>query len=636
MLNNLFSSFDLKGKTIKNRCVVPAMVTNYCESDGTASERYIAYHEARAKGGFGLIITEDYVVNPTGKGFSNVAGLWNDEQIESHSKLPEAVHKYGTTILAQIYHCGRQSSKAVTGADLYAPSAIACPFSPDTPLELTEEEILKLVEDFGDCALRAKKCGFDGIEIHGGHGYLVAQFMSPYSNKRTDEYGGSLNNRLKFPVKIIKNIREKCGDDFIIGFRISADEFIEGGRTLEVTKVIVPVLEDAGIDIIHVSAGCYASADAIIPPAYVKPAWIADMAKEIKEIAKVPVISVGRINTPEIADSVIGSGKADFVAMGRASLIDPDMPNKAKEGRFEDIRYCIGCNYGCIGVLFSNNPIRCVLNPVLGKENEPAITHAEKSKKVAIVGAGPAGLEAARVAKEAGHDVVVYEKSEYAGGNFRLAAIPPSKGEISSFISWQLKQLKDLNIEIKYNTEVTSQFLDENPADVIIIATGSSSIKPPIAGANLPHVVTANDVLSGKVNVGYRNAIIGGGQVGAEVANHLAVHLKSVTLIEMGPEIASGEALAPRWHLLKSLDNRKVDILTNTTVSEITSEEVKLSNGRSIGADTVILAVGYKEENSLFESLTQKGLDVRVVGDAKAIGTVMDATTQGYNAGLDI
>ena len=255
VLNSLFSPIALKGKTVKNRLTVPAMVTNYCTADGEATERYIAYHETKAKGGWGLIITEDYAVDPLGKGFSFVPGLWHDGQIEGHKALPERVHKHGAVIIAQIYHCGRQTSEPVIGDTPVAPTAIPCPFSPNMPRELPVSEIKEIVGKFGDCARRAKECGFDGVEIHGAHGYLVAQFMSPYSNKRVDEYGGNLTNRAKFAVEIVEDIRKKCGDDFIIGFRISGDEFVEGGRTLEDTKTIVKMLEAAGLDLIHVSAG---------------------------------------------------------------------------------------------------------------------------------------------------------------------------------------------------------------------------------------------------------------------------------------------------------------------------------------------------------------------------------------------
>ena len=635
MFNSLFQPYVLKGKTIKNRCVVPAMVANYCTRDGKATEKYLSYHEAKAKGGWGLIITEDYAVDPKGCGFKFVAGLWEDAQIESHSELPKRVHKYGSTILAQIYHCGRQTNESVIGGMPVAPSPIPCPFSPnDIPKELTIDEIREIIEKFGDTARRAQQCGFDGIEIHGGHGYLVAQFLSPYSNKRIDEYGGSFANRTRFAVEIVKDIRQKCGDDFILGFRISVDEFVEGGRTIEESKAIVSLLEQAGVDIIHASAGVYASCDTIVPPSYVRHAWTADMAAEIKSSCSIPVISVGRINQPQIADSVIRAGKADFTAMGRASLVDPDMPNKAQNGELEDIRQCIGCNHGCLGLLFSDNPIKCVLNPRLGEEYLP-LEKTESAKKIAIVGAGPAGLEAAIFAAQSGHDVRVYEKSNSAGGQFRLAAVPPFKGEITAFIQWQLAQLKKLGVTIEYGTEVTPEILKENGYEKVLVATGAESVIPGIKGIDLPHVVTANDVLAGTSNVGGRVVVIGGGQVGAETANHLGVQLKAVTLVEQLADIAAEEAVAPRWHLLRSLEGRKVQMLTNTKVVEITSDAVKVEKDGAafdIPSDSVVVAAGSRPVDMLSGAIEQAGIPVAVIGDAGGIGLVLDATMQGYQA----
>ena len=638
MLENLFSPFVINGKTIKNRCVVPAMVTNFCERDGKATERYIAYHEAKAKGGFGLIITEDYAVDPRGKAFSNIAGLWSDEQIEGHSKLPERVHQYGAIILAQIYHCGRQTREAVTGSMPYAPTSIPCPFSPDMPIELSVKEITELVEKFGDCALRAKQCGFDGVEIHGAHGYLIAQFMSLYSNKRVDRYGGDFINRLRFPVEIIKNVRKKCGGEFIIGFRISADEFIDGGRTLEDTKAIVPVLEKAGINLVHVSAGVNASTDTIIPPSYVEHAWIADFAKEVKTVCSIPVITVGRINDPVIADSLIKSGKADFVAMGRASLADPGIPNKAKEGNFDEIRYCIACNAGCHQSLFNDYPIRCALNPTLGKEYERSGKKAAKSKRIAVIGAGPAGLQAAITAAEAGHRVKVYEKANCAGGQYRIAAIPPCKGEITSFIRWQEVQLNRLGVEIEYNIEVTVDFMREHSANIIIVATGAQPVIPEIKGINQPHVVSAVDMLVGKADTGKNIVIIGGGQVGAEVAHHLAVQLRNITIVEMLPEIAAEEPFTARTHLLRALEKWKVNVLTNTYVTEITKNTVKVKGAAEmeVPADTVVIAAGARPDNQLANELSHAGWKVRIIGDAGKISRVIDGITQGYDLGRNL
>lgn len=629
MLDHLFSPITIGGTTFKNRCAVPAMVTDYCTRDGKATERFIAYHEEKARGGWGLIITEDYAVDPEGRGFTHVAGLWNDDQIEGHSALPARVHKYGAKIFAQIYHCGRQTRREVNQGEVRAPSAIPCPYSPDMPVPLTTKEVLELIEKFGDCALRAQKCGFDGVEIHGGHGYLIAQFMAAYSNKRTDMFGGSFENRIRFPVEIIRNIRKKCGNDFIIDFRISADEFIDGGRTMEDTKAVVRELIRAGIDMIHVSAGVYASCWAIVPPCYVRHGWTADFAREIRETFHIPVITVGRVNDPRIAESELASGKADFVAMGRASLCDPHMPNKAMNGRFEDIRHCIGCNTGCLGLLFQDIPITCVLNPELGHESEPGISPAAEPRNVMIVGAGPAGMEAAIYAAKAGHRVSVFEAGAQAGGQFLLAAVPPCKGEIADFITWQLTQLKKLGVQIRFNSPVTGDLVRNLAPDVVIMATGASPVVPPIPGADLPHVITANDVLSGRRNVtGSDMVVIGGGQVGTETAHHLAVQLKKVSLVEMLPDIASGEALANHYFLLKALDSYHVRVLTRTRVREITPDSVIVENEegiRTLPASCVIMAVGSRSCNTLADELKNDGFSVKIIGDARKVGQVSTA-----------
>jgi 2,4-dienoyl-CoA reductase-like NADH-dependent reductase (Old Yellow Enzyme family)/thioredoxin reductase len=608
------------------------MVTDFCTEDGKATDRYIAYHEAKAKGGFGLI----YAIDPRGRGFKNVAGLWNDEQIESHAKLPECVHQYGAIIIAQIYHCGRQTNRGAIGMTPVAPSPIPCPFGTDIPHELTIGEIKSLVEKFGDTAFRAKQCGFDGVEIHGGHGYLITQFMSPYSNKRVDEYGGSFQNRIRFALEVIENVRAKCGDEFIVGMRVSADEMVEGGLTLEDTKAIVPYLERSGIDLLNVSVGNYLAVDLNVASAYTKHAWLVDMAKEMKNICSIPVIAVSRINDPVLADSIIRSGKADFTAMGRASLADPEMPNKAQAGQFDEIRRCIGCNHGCLGTLFNDQPIQCVLNPTLGKELDSTIYPAQESKQVMIIGAGPAGLEAAISAKKAGHVVTVYEKEHHAGGQFYLAAIPPSKGEISDFVQWQINQCKKLDIPIYFNSKVTLEMIREIAPATVVVATGAEPARPPIKGVDKSHVVFANDVLAGKVFPGERCVVIGGGQVGAETAHYLAQQLRKVTILEMGKDIAAEEAIGPKWQLIKALENRKVAMRTEVRVSEISDEGVITSDGVTYMADTVVLATGSKPVNTLYQELENEQFDLHIIGDAKQVRQVLNATVEGFELGRAI
>ncbi len=637
MFKKLFSPSKIGSVEIPNRLVVSPMVTDYCNNDGTATERYIAYHEAKAKGGWGLIITEDYAVDPTGKGFSCVAGLWNDDQIAGHSELTKRVHQYESRIFAQIYHCGRQTSHLVTMCPPLAPSPIPCPAMQELPDELRIDEIEKMVEKFGDCALRAQKAGFDGVEIHGAHGYLIAQFMSPYSNKRTDKYGGHLMNRMRFPLDIVANIRAKTGKDFGLGFRISCDEFVPGGRSIEDTKAMAILLERAGIDVLHASCGVYASVNTIVPAASTPHGWLAGYAEDVKKVISIPVITVGRINDPFVADSIIAGGKADFVAMGRASLADPEFPKKAKAGEFDEIRPCIACNEGCIGILFADQPIKCVLNPTLGKETELAIQEAPIKKKVLVIGGGPAGMEAAITAAKAGHNVSLYEKEDKLGGLFYLASVPPNKGEIGNFVGWQIGQLSKMKVKVTLNADVTAELIDSEKPDVVILATGGKPVLPEIPGLDGPSVVHAHTVLAGKIAVGAKAVIIGGGMVGGETANHLVNHGKVVTLVEMLPEIATEVPNINRMALLEDLEKNKVTVLVSTTVKEVMADGVVVVKDNvtdTISADTVIVASGGKPNDALKKELEGKPYTVVTVGDATKVGKVMEALETGYLAGL--
>ena len=640
MLDHLFSPFKLKGKTLKNRCVVPPMVSNFCNHDGTATERFMAYHEAKAKGGFGMIITEDFAIDPRGKGFVDIPGLYNDEQIPSFVEFTKRIHNYDVVLIAQIYHCGRQtSSSVIEGQEVWAPSAIPCPFSPDMPHEMTIEEIKKTISQYGDTARRAEAAGFDGIEVHGAHGYLIAQFMSPYSNKRTDEYGGNLINRMRFALEVIKDIRSKVSPDFIVGYRISADEFVAGGRSIEDTKSIIPYLEKAGIDYVHATAGVYRSFEAQIPSMFERHGWIGDLAAEIKKITTLPVISVGRHNDPHTANAVLASGKADLISMGRQSLCDPETPNKAREGRFEDIRTCIGCHHGCVGGLLQNVPISCVLNPTLGHEAEFPPVKTDTPKNVMVIGAGPAGLQAAISAAQAGHHVSVFEKKRWVGGQFRLGAVPVAKGEIINFINWQMNELKKLGVEVKTCTEVTMDIVKTAAPDIIVAATGADPIVPRIPGVEKSLVTTAHAVLEGNVNPSGKIVVIGGGCVGAETANHLASNLKSVTLVEMLDQIASDEVVVPRWDLLADLEKNRVNIRVKTTVQEIKDDGIVVTfNGKEefIPADVVVLAVGSKPNKAFAEELIKAGYDVRILGDAVKAGLVGPAIMQGFLFGREL
>lgn len=636
MLDHVFSPITINKMQLKNRMVVTPMVTQYCNLDGTATERYIAYLEEKAKGGYGLIITEDYHIAPNGHGFDRTAGLWNDDQIESHKELPPRIHKYGAKILAQIYHCGRQtSSAAIPGQVARSSSRIQCPFSDLMPEPFTTEEVKEVVQLYIDTAYRAKLCGFDGIQLHAAHGYLVTQFFSYYSNKRLDEYGGNFWNRTRFAREIIEGIREKCGKDFVIDIRLSADEFVDGGLTIEDTKAIAMMMESCGVDMIHVSIGNYLSFDYNIPSGVRPHAFMTEYARAIKTVVKVPVTVVGRINDPWLADEVIASGAADLVGLGRASLADPGMPNKAKEGKFEDIRRCFGCDVGCIGRILTMDPVTCVLNPEVGREYEGPYGEAEVKKNIVIVGAGPGGLEAAIYAAKRGHKVTVLEKQDHNGGQFFAAAVPPGKGEITDFLVWQTVQCKKLGVEIKYNTEATVEMIKDMNADKVILATGAINKRLPLPGfEGDERVVDATDVLEGKVITGKNVVIIGGALVGCETALFLGQELRNVSVVEMLDDYCSDAV----WPIYVDTHNAfkkwGMKAYTSSTVKELTADGVVIEdsegNVKTLTADSVVMAIGRNPYNPLEDGLKAEGLDISVIGDANGHHDALDAIREGF------
>ncbi|MDV6252961.1 FAD-dependent oxidoreductase [Vibrio sp. EA2] len=640
MLNHVFSPISIGNMVVKNRLVVPPMVSNYANEDGTCTEQFISYHEEKAKGGWGLIIVEDYKINPEAGGFVKLPGLWDDSQIESHQQLTERVHQHGAKIAAQIYHAGRETCAEITGVQPVAPSAIPDPVVNAMPRELSVEEIQQLVEQFGDTALRAKKAGFDAVEIHGAHGYLVNQFMSPFSNKRIDQYGGTILNRARFALEIIANIRSKVGTDFPLIYRMSVNEFVEGGLTTEDSKVISMLLENAGIDLIHASNGVYASTETIIPPTAVGHAWSANISEELKKVVSIPVIAVGRINDPLIAESVLRSKQADLISMGRGSLADPHLPNKAQAGQFDDIIRCIGCLQGCIQRNAQQLPIKCLVNPMTGHESERQITPASREKKVFIIGGGIAGMEAAIVAAQRGHKVEIFEKNSRLGGQWVLAAIPPTKEELGSFTVWQVNQLNKLGVIVHLNTELTLEMIRDSQPDSVIIATGASPFVPNIPGKELNHVLTANDILQGSAQAGKRVVVIGGGLVGSETAAHLANHGHDVSIIEMNSDIFVGTPSATKHYLMKDLQHHNVAILTNTQVKEIHSDAVVVDNNGQLqtlaAIDNVVMAIGSRPVSFSVEELEQHVAEIVTIGDAQKVRKAMEAVEEGYLAGLTI
>lgn len=643
LLKYMSAPLQLGPVEIKNHFIVSPMVMNCCNEDGTTTEKWIAYHEEKAKGGWGLIITEDVAVDPTGRTYQFLPGLWADYQIESHKRLTERVHAAGAKIFAQIFHGGRQTQQWITGQQVWAPSPIPCPVKKEMPHEMTTQEVDDMIEKFGDAAYRAKFAGYDGVQIHGGHGYLITEFASSYSNKRIDKYGGNFMNRMRFPVEIVKNIKAKCGDDFPIDYKISGEEQVEGDTNIEDTKAMAMVLEEAGVTSLNVSVGVYESWYMQVPPSVMGHGWLTKYSSEIKKVVNIPVTTVGRINNPLVAEAIIKSGKADACYMGRASLADPHMPNKAMAGHFEDIIQCIACLQGCSGQIDAV-PAKhggCTLNPRTVMEDEWKIEDAPVKKRVVVIGAGPAGCEAAIVMAQRGHDVTVYDRNDRIGGMYRIAAIPPWKGEIIDFIRWQATQMEKLGVKVVLNTDVTKDMIANMKPDAVVVATGYHQFVPPFPGKDRDFVIASNDVLDGKADVQGKIAVIGGGLVGAETANYLATHNDDVTIIEMLPEIAGEEPGSMRKFLMESYEEHHVDIHVNTAVQTINEDKtitVKVGGERKLLGpfDYVLTAVGLHGNTELKGVLEDIVPEVKYVGGALQRGNALDAIREGYKAGLEV
>lgn len=642
MFDRLYEPIQINQTVIKNRLVVSAMVTGYNNTDGTITERYMRYHEEKAKGGWGLIITEDYGVTPAAKASARVPGMYDDSFIAANQIFTERIHRAGGKIFAQIYHAGRVANPAVTGEQPVAPSAIRDETKTVIPRELMIAEIEMLVEQFAQAALRVKKSGFDGVELHGASGYLLGQFLSPYSNKRSDIYGGSLVGRAKFAIDIVKRIRELVGETFPISYRISSEEYVEGGLTIQETKTVAQLLEMAGVDIIHCSQGIFATRPVITPPYAIPPASFVQNAAAIKAAVNIPVIAVGRINTPYLANAIICSGQADMVTMARASLADPFMPEKAKAGDIADIRLCIGCVQGCQGGNARGTGVRCLVNPMTGREGEYQIMQTEKPKKIVVAGGGVAGCEVAIMAARRGHQVSLYEKEHVLGGQWRIACIPNGKADFASLLLQQQRQLQQYGVQVQMGTVLTAQQLAAEQPDILIDATGSKPFVPSIPGIQQEHVVLAAALLSGQKTLKKRIAVLGGGLVGAETAEWAAMQGSQVYLIEMKAEIAKEAIANPRLLLLESLQKKGVVVYTNTAVQEIGEKNLllKRQDCQDIidlsDIEEVVVATGSKPLGLSEEILKDFNGQVLKIGDAAGIQDGYLNIQTAFELGLQI
>jgi 2,4-dienoyl-CoA reductase-like NADH-dependent reductase (Old Yellow Enzyme family)/thioredoxin reductase len=637
---HLFAPGKIGNCVIPNRLVVAPMVANMNPDGGVASEQYIRYHEEKARGGWGLIITEDYRVSEHAGGYPFISGLYNDRQVESHRRLTDAIHGHDSKIFAQIYHAGRQANRHVNGGvQPVSCSPIPCPWNKEIPRELTVPEIKQIVEDFGKTAANVKKAGFDGVEIHAAHGYLIHQFLSLNSNKRIDEYGGSYGNRTRFLREVIAAVREGVGPDFPVQVRVSADEECEGGRGVFESHRIFRDIEACGADSIHVTFSMYGTRSSLgsVGSFYQPQGFGAKYAAEVKKIVGIPVIAAGNIHDPFMAEEIVERGDADFIAMGRPSLCDPHLPEKLEAGDIDDIRPCIGCLQGCTASTYQGVPLNCMVNPELGHEFEYDYAPAKVRKKIFVAGGGVAGMEAARAAGMKGHDVTLFEATGALGGQFITAGYPPHKGVFITYPAWLLRQLKKLSVNIRLNTELTPDIVTAEKPDKVIVATGARPVERPYRGIDDPKVVKAEDVLTGKSDTGMNVLVVGGGMIGSETASFLGTMCKaSVALVTRQADVGGDMEGGIRDDLKDVLRRGFVKIFTRTSLKEVTPEgAVLVSDGIEIfyPCDSVVTAFGTESCDPLTERLKDLCNTV-AVGDALKARKALESVREGFAAGF--
>jgi 2,4-dienoyl-CoA reductase (NADPH2) len=662
----LFSPIKINTMNLKNRVVMTAMHLGYTP-EGEVTDRLVDFYAERARGDVALIIVGGCTIDEYG-GMASMICINHDRYVPGLQKLTHAVHEGGARIAAQLYQAGRYTHSSMIGGRMpFSASAVRSKLTGETPRALDLDEIPGVQDRFAEAALRAIAAGFDAVEILGSAGYLISQFLSPLTNLRKDEYGGSPENRMRFGVEVVEKVRKAVGPDYPIIIRLAGNDFMEGSNTNREASLFAQELEKAGVDLFNVTGGWH---ETRIPQLtmFVPRRAFTYLAQGIKAGVSVPVIASNRINHPRIGEEIIRRGEADMVTMARGLLADPDLPNKARDGRADQIFRCIGCNQGCFDNIFSFRSVTCLVNPRAGREAELVVTPAAKPKKVLVVGGGPAGMKAACTAAERGHRVTLMEKSDRLGGQVLLNADIPGRYEMISAGEDLENSLKALQVKVVLGKEVDEKVVREMAPDAVVLATGASPILPGIPGIEDEKVVLAWDVLNGTETTGKRAVIIGGNAVGLETALFLAnqgtlspdvLHFlmanraetfetletlinkgnKEVTVVEMAQKAGVDIGISTRWTVFAELKRLGVKILTASKAVEINPGGVRIETAQAtetLPADSVVIAVGSRSENKLEACLGAWVSDVYVIGDAKEPRNALEAIKEGFLTGLKV
>ncbi|MDN3514033.1 MAG: FAD-dependent oxidoreductase [Candidatus Brocadia sp.] len=632
----LFSPFKIGSLSIKNRMVMSPMETHLCDKEGFVTEEIIAYYKERALGGVGYITLENTAVNPAGRVNDGMLCIHDDKFLPGLQRLTDCIHAAGGKIVLQLSHAGKEALPYFTGLQPVAPSAIPSPLTKEMPKELSVEEIRDLIAKFAEGAGRAVKAGFDGVEIHMAHGYLVNQFLSPESNVRTDDYGGDTARRSRFAREIVESIRRMAPKDYPVICRISADEYTDTGIKLGESREIARILEKAGASAIHVSACNYASAFFNIPCYYLDEGCFVHLAEGVKAVVKIPVLTVGRILSPIMAENILQENKADLIVLGRTLIADPYLPGKVKEGRLEDIRTCISCNR-CIESI-SDKKLVCTVNPYIGKEGVSAITKTTRPKKILVVGGGPAGLSTAQALSTRGHNVTLWEKESQLGGCFRYASLAPRKESLGKFLDYLISRATKTNISIQLNKEASAESIKQFDADVVVLAHGARHVPVEIAGAKSNGVLNVKNAFTTADSLGNTIAIVGGGPEGCELADFLASRGKRITLVEMRRVLGIGLVAHPRYHVYERLRKMGAQLYVNTKVTEIGHNYIVISRRREAdqkleGFDNIVVPTLHQPNNELAVSIQAFVPEVYTIGDAVEGRTALEAIAEGAEIG---